>query len=131
MPPLNEVVLPAWASIAIQVLVIVVVAWLALRYARGFVHGVFKTLLDREATEGTAQELTAVELQRRMATLDELGANVLRFFIVVIAGLMILGLLGIDIGPAVAGLGIVGIAVGFGAQSLVKDYFNGSLILIE
>ena len=48
-------------------LVIVVVAWLALRYARGFVHGVFKTLLDREATEGTAQELTAVELQRQDA----------------------------------------------------------------
>jgi small conductance mechanosensitive channel len=44
---------------------------------------------------------------------------------------MILGRLGIDIGPAVAGLGIVGIAVGFGAQSLVKDYFNGALILIE
>jgi small conductance mechanosensitive channel len=44
---------------------------------------------------------------------------------------MILGQLGLDIGPAVAGLGVVGIAVGFGAQSLVRDYLNGSLILIE
>ena len=44
---------------------------------------------------------------------------------------MILGELDLDIGPAVAGLGVVGIAVGFGAQSLVKDYFNGALILIE
>src|SRR5207248_340466 len=35
------------------------------------------------------------------------------------------------IGPAIAGLGIAGIAIGFGAQSLVKDYLNGALILIE
>ena len=49
----------------------------------------------------------------------------------VIAGLMILGQLGLDIGPAVAGLGVVGIAVGFGAQFLVRDYLNGALILIE
>ena len=44
---------------------------------------------------------------------------------------MILGQLGLDIGPAVAGLGVVGIAVGFGAQCLVRDYLNGALILIE
>ena len=44
---------------------------------------------------------------------------------------MIMGRLGLDIGPAVAGLGVVGIAVGFGAQFLVRDYLNGALILIE
>src|SRR4029079_4731140 len=112
----------------VPVLVIVVVAYIALRLARLFVHGVVKTLLDREATEGTAQELSAVELKKRMDTLDTLGSNALEFFIVVIAGLMVLGQLGLDIGPAVAGLGIVGIAVGFGAQFLVRDYLNGSLI---
>ena len=57
--------------------------------------------------------------------------TILQFFIVAIAGLMVLGQLGLDIAPAIAGLGIVGIAVGFGAQSLVRDYLNGSLILIE
>jgi small conductance mechanosensitive channel len=44
---------------------------------------------------------------------------------------MILDQLNLNIGPAIAGLGVVGIAVGFGAQSLVKDYFNGALILLE
>ena len=44
---------------------------------------------------------------------------------------MILGELDLDIGPAIAGLGVVGIAVGFGTQSLVRDYFTGALILIE
>ncbi len=49
----------------------------------------------------------------------------------IIAGLMILRAFGLDIGPAVAGLGVVGVAVGFGAQHLVRDYLNGALILIE
>jgi moderate conductance mechanosensitive channel len=115
----------------LPILAIVVAAIIALRLTRLFVHGIVKTLLDREATEGTAQELSAVELKKRMETLDALGGNTLRFFIVVIAGLMILGQIGLDIGPAVAGLGVVGIAVGFGAQSLVRDYLNGSMILIE
>lgn len=108
-----------------------VVAYVGLRLARLFVHGVVKTLLDREATEGTAQELSVFELKKRMDTLDQLGGNVLQFLIVAIAGLMILGRLGFDIGPAVAGIGVVGIAVGFGAQSLVRDYLNGALILLE
>jgi moderate conductance mechanosensitive channel len=129
-PPWNHLV--AWIQTElVPVLLIVVAAIVALRLARLFVHGIVKTLLDRETTEGTAQELSAVEVSKRMDTLDALLGNALRFFIVVIAGLMILGELGLDIGPAVAGLGVVGIAVGFGAQSLVRDYLNGALILVE
>jgi moderate conductance mechanosensitive channel len=123
LPVLREQILP--------ILLILVAAYIAVRLARIFVHGVVKALLDRETTEGTAQELSAIEVAKRMDTLDELGANVIRAFIVAIALLMILAELGLDIGPAVAGLGIVGIAIGFGAQSLVRDYLNGSLILIE
>jgi small conductance mechanosensitive channel len=115
----------------IPVLVVLVVAVIAVRLAGVFVHGIVKALLDREATEGTAQELSAVELKKRMDTLDDLGLRVIQTFIVVIAALMILGKLGLDIGPAVAGLGVIGIAVGFGAQTLVRDYLNGALILVE
>lgn len=111
--------------------VVIVAAWVALRLARIFVHGVVKALLDREATEGTAQELSAVEIQKRMGTIEALAVNFLRFLIVVIAGVMLLDQAGLDVGPAIAGLGVVGIAVGFGAQHLVKDYLNGALILIE
>src|SRR5919109_2209166 len=115
----------------LPILLIVVVAVLAARLASVFVHGVVKALLDREATEGTAQELSAVEVKKRIDTLDDLGAHTIQFFIVVIAGLMILDKLGLDIGPAVAGLGVIGIAVGFGAQTLVRDYLTGALILVE
>jgi small conductance mechanosensitive channel len=127
-----------WSSIfsvvrdaVIPIALIVIFAYVAIRLARLFVHGIVKTLLDREASEGTAQELSAVELRKRMDTLDALGGRTLQAFIVVIGGLMVLGRVGLDIGPAIAGLGVVGIAVGFGAQSLVKDYLNGALILIE
>jgi moderate conductance mechanosensitive channel len=127
-----------WSTIAafvvndvLPALLIVVAALIALRLARLFVRGIVQTLLDREATEGTAQELSVVELKKRMDTLDGLATNILQFFIVVIATLMVLGQLGLDIGPAIAGLGVVGIAVGFGAQFLVRDYLNGALILIE
>jgi small-conductance mechanosensitive channel len=115
----------------LPIVLILVAALIAIRLARLSVRGLVKALLDREASEGTAQELSAVELKKRMDTLDSLGGRTLQSFIVVIAGLMVLGQLGLDIGPAVAGLGVVGIAVGFGAQSLVKDYLNGALILIE
>jgi len=110
---------------------IIVFAFIALRLARVFVHGIVKALLDREASEGTAQELSAVELKKRMDTLESLLGNALQFFIVVVAGLMLMGRLGLDIGPAVAGLGVVGIAVGFGAQNMVRDYLNGAYILVE
>jgi small-conductance mechanosensitive channel len=112
-------------------LLIVIFAVVALRLARLFVHGIVKALLDREAFEGTAQELSSVELKKRMDTLESLLGNALRFFIIVIAGLMLMGRLGLDIGPAVAGLGVVGIAVGFGAQNMVRDYLNGAYILVE
>ena len=135
MPDLREA---PWSTIvdvlrdnAFPILVIFVVAVVLVRASRLFIHGVVKALFDREATEGTAQELSAVELQKRMDTLDGLGSNVIRFFIVVIAGLMILRAFGLDVGPAIAGLGVVGVAVGFGAQHLVRDYLNGALILIE
>jgi small conductance mechanosensitive channel len=129
---------PPWSSLievlrdhALPILLIVVVGFVLLRAARLFVHGIVKALMDREATEGTAQELSAVELKKRMDTLDGLGSNVNQFFIVIIAGLMILRSFDLDIGPAIAGLGVVGVAVGFGAQHLVRDYLNGALILIE
>jgi small conductance mechanosensitive channel len=135
MPDFDE---RPWSDLAafvstdlLPILLIVIVAIIAMRAAALFVHGIVKALLDREATEGTAQELSAVELKKRMDTLDELGAHVIQAFIIVIAALMVIGRLGFDIGPAIAGLGVIGIAVGFGAQTLVRDYLNGSLILIE
>ncbi|MFP5343025.1 MAG: mechanosensitive ion channel family protein [Candidatus Limnocylindria bacterium] len=116
---------------ALPLIAILIAALVAMRLASVAVRGVVKALMDREASEGTAQELSAVELKKRMDTLDEFGARAIRAFVLIVAALMIMAQLGLNIGPAIAGLGVVGIAVGFGAQALVRDYLNGALILVE
>lgn len=135
MPDLSkapwDLILPFLRSDVLPIVLIVVITFLLVRGSRLFVHGIVKTLMDREATEGTAQELSAVELKKRMDTLDDLAYRVVRFFVLAIAALMVLQTIGLQIGAAVAGLGIVGVALGFGAQHLVRDYLNGALILIE
>lgn len=115
----------------LPILVVIVVSLISIRIAAFLIHRLVKAILDREATEGTAQELSAVELRKRMETVEALGTQAVAIFVVLTAAITILGIIGFNIGPAVAGLGIVGIAVGFGAQSLVRDYFNGALILLE
>jgi len=67
----------------------------------------------------------------RLRSLVPLLRGTARLAIVVIAGLLILSELGLNIGPLLAGAGIFGLAIGFGAQSLVKDFLVGISILIE
>jgi len=126
MPPLDT-----WVVDAAPILLIVVLTLLALRGASLLVRGLVKAVLAREPSGATAEELSALETRKRAHTIETLGSRVLQAFIVVIGSLMVLGKLGLDIGPAIAGLGVVGIAVGFGAQSLIRDYLNGALILLE
>jgi moderate conductance mechanosensitive channel len=122
----------AVAQTIAAVLAILVVSAIVIRLAHVFVRGIAQALLNRENLEGTAQQLTAPELKKRQDTIESLTVNVIRFFVVVIAGLMILETaFRLDIGPAIAGLGIAGIAVGLGTQHLVRDYLNGALILVE
>ena len=69
--------------------------------------------------------------ERREATLMKLLQNVLTYAIYFIAILMILSTLTINVSAILAGAGIVGLAVGFGAQSLVKDVITGFFIIFE
>ncbi len=115
----------------VPIVVIMAIAVILMRLVRQSVRRVIAALFEREVTEGTARNLSAAEVAKRVDTLDGLATRTVNVFILLIALVMILGELSFDIGPAVAGLGIVGIAVGFGAQSLVRDFFNGALILIE
>lgn len=67
----------------------------------------------------------------RLRTLLPLFRNTVRGVLILLLSLTVLSELGIDIGPLLAGAGVVGLAVGFGAQSLVKDVINGVFILLE
>jgi len=67
----------------------------------------------------------------RIQTLVPLARSVLMIVIVACVSMSILAEIGVNIGPLIAGAGIVGLAVGFGAQTLVKDVITGAFILLE
>ena len=58
-------------------------------------------------------------------------ANVWRFFVFVVAGAIVLGMLGINLTPLLASATIIGATLGFGAQQIVRDYFSGILMTME
>jgi len=68
---------------------------------------------------------------RREATLAKLLQNILTYVIYFIALIMVLSTIGINVGPILAGAGVVGLAVGFGAQNLVRDIITGFFIIFE
>ena len=135
MPDLSGIVDDAtWLAliaIAGQLLLIFVAAILALRFARLTVRAALARLFAREVEAGTARELGELELARRRGTLDDLLNSTLRVIFIAIAFLMALQVLHLDIGPAIAGLGIAGLALSLGAQNLVRDYIAGAFVLIE
>ena len=114
-----------------QLVLIAFLTFIALRFAHGLVRAALRRLFDREAVDGTAQQMSTVERERRRQTIDDLTYSTVRVIILIIAFLMVLQVLRFDIGPAIAGLGIVGLALGLGAQNLVRDYVAGSFVLIE
>jgi len=67
----------------------------------------------------------------RVTTLLPLFRNFLLIVIIVIAGMVALAELGVDIAPLFAGAGVLGLAIGFGAQSLIKDIFSGAFFLLD
>src|SRR5437763_376302 len=68
---------------------------------------------------------------QRARTLAAVTGSVVRIVVWTTAGLTIFGILGINLGPLIAGASIVGVALGFGAQALVRDFLSGFFILVE
>jgi len=87
--------------------------------------------LQRLASRAQAGEGARVIEGRRAATAVGLVGSVIRWTIFIIAAIMILREIGLDIGPILAGAGIVGLAVAFGSQTLVRDLVSGFFIALE
>jgi small-conductance mechanosensitive channel len=75
--------------------------------------------------------LDALERAKRARTLGTVLSNITTIVVLLIAALMILHELNVDISPALTGAGIVGVALGFGAQSLVRDVIGGFFLILE
>lgn len=99
-----------------------------------FLWQVVKAAIDRKLAE--AEDLmepgTEDAVRRaRLRTLLPIFRNIFFVVIAILAGLMALSSLGVEIGPLIAGAGVVGVAVGFGAQTLVKDVISGVFYLLD
>ena len=85
---------------------------------------------------GTAQRRSPLRAaspraEQRGNTVADVVGSLLRLVILALAALMALGQLGLNLAPLIAGAGIAGVALGFGAQSMVKDFLAGLFILLE
>jgi small-conductance mechanosensitive channel len=90
--------------------------------------------LDRAATGVDSEEEQEGEGGKggtRLGTLMPLIRGTARFFILLLAGLAVLGEMGVNITPLLAGAGVLGLAIGFGAQTLVRDVLSGFFFLID
>jgi small conductance mechanosensitive channel len=109
-----------------RVLLVLAVILVLLLLIQRFISPLVRVAI-REQMEGQPE----VEVQKRISTLSHVIYRTLLGVLALAAVLMILPEFGVSVGPLVAGVGLIGIAVGFGAQSLVKDVISGVFILLE
>jgi small-conductance mechanosensitive channel len=122
----SEVIRPDVSAVrnGIEILLILLLAYLALRL-------ISRAIARFERYLGKSPSPDAFEHAKRARTLSALIANTSRIFIIAAAVLMILDKLDVNIAPILTGAGIIGLAVGFGAQTLVKDVISGFFLIFE
>ncbi|WP_232547091.1 mechanosensitive ion channel family protein [Propioniciclava soli] len=132
-----------WPETALEILTVLVVAGIGrLVVARAIKLGVAASLHTadrrREGVTGRAEqilrEVSGANDARHVARVKTIGSvlrNALDVVVFVLIVLTILSILGIPLGPLLASAGIGGVAIAFGAQSLVKDYITGILMILE
>ena len=145
-----------FAGRPVKVAIILIVAWIVNRMVRKWVDHAVESWLERRSTRedevprqsgevsGHIEELREAAVRRarllieqrerssqRTRTLGAVLRSIASFTVYGVAVMMSLGEFDVNLGPLIAGAGIVGVAVGFGAQSLVKDFLSGVFMLLE
>jgi small-conductance mechanosensitive channel len=119
----------AWSRLAaglIKAIVILLIAEFAWQIVRTWIDSRLSAAAG--SASGDAEE---ARRRARLRTLLPIARNVLLVTLAAIAIMMALASLGVQIGPLIAGAGVVGVAVGFGAQTLVKDVISGMFYLLD
>ena len=106
----------------LHVFVILMLAWLLMSLSRRLIR-MFRDYMNNHAVSS--------EDRRRVDTLARMFRYIATVVISLVAGMLVLSEIGISIAPILGAAGVAGLAVGFGAQSLIKDYFNGFFMLLE
>ncbi|MFK0253513.1 mechanosensitive ion channel family protein [Streptomyces sp. NPDC090445] len=124
-----------WLYLGLKILLILVIA----AALRSLVRKSLTKLITRmnrgaEAVEGMALGGLLVNAERRRQRSEAIGSvlrSVASFLILGTASLMVLGALGINLGPLLASAGVAGVAIGFGARNLVTDFLSGVFMILE
>jgi small-conductance mechanosensitive channel len=109
---------------ALQIVLILVGSGLLIRAVRILADRLVRFVRDDDP-------LTTNQREQRAITLAGIFKGVSKIVIVLIAGLTILDILGINTAPLIAGAGVAGLAISFGAQNLIRDFISGFFILLE
>ena len=107
--------------VLIEISVVIFIAWLVTRIIRKIISGIEQRVASRASGDDVKRIQTLSRVLRYIATV----------IIVVLTVMSVLAGFGVSVAPFLATAGVAGLAVGFGAQSLVKDYFTGFVMLIE
>ncbi len=128
--PFSDVDWDRWSETiwthGLRVILIALAIYVALRILRHVIDPAVRATVARQM-EGEPE----VEIEKRVDTLGHVIYRTILLVAVLIGLLTILPEFGVNIGALLAGAGLLGLAVGFGAQSLVKDMINGMFILVE
>lgn len=119
-----------WATVignAVRILIILAIGWLAILVLKRVLHHLEGRLLR----QGEATGEPATESAKRVDTLMRLVRQGTYVVVWITVGLVILREIGVDIAPILASAGILGLAVGFGAQNLVRDVISGFFFILE
>ncbi len=109
-------------NIIITIIVVLIITKFILKTGKNMIE---KILMPRKTDQHYQQKLS------RANTLSPFFFSILKFIILFIAITIILRKLGIDTTPIIASVGVLGLAIGFGAQSIVKDFISGIFILLD
>jgi small conductance mechanosensitive channel len=116
-----------WVERGVRVLVILALAFVTTHLARRLLNHVRGYAIRSIDKRGDP----TIELEKRAATIVSVLTKVATFFVWLVAVVMALNELTFNIQPLLAGLGVAGLALGLGAQTLIKDWLGGFLLLIE
>jgi moderate conductance mechanosensitive channel len=109
----------------LEILLVLAVAALVARYGARLLRRAFTRATQRVAARGGG------ERSARLSTVASLVGNVWRVLVAVVAIAIVLGIMGVDLTPLLASATVIGATIGFGAQSLVRDYLSGILLTME
>ncbi|MCK5044516.1 mechanosensitive ion channel [Candidatus Parcubacteria bacterium] len=109
----------------VKIIGIIIATLLTNRFGLIFINKLIKRLVN------PSQKKTGPEEEKKSNTLISILGGTMKFVVGIIAALMVLSEIGIDIGPVLAGAGLIGLAVGMASKEIISDFLSGFFIILE